>query len=151
MSIGGRQIPRLALGALVAAAAAAAIVLLPNGEPANGGPTASEAAKAWTRLASSPLARTEVGAARIGNFIYVVGGFEPPSGETGRKVARYDIGAGTWQQLAEMPIAVNHPAVAALAGRLYVHGGYRENAGLGGETDALQVYDPATGSWSQLA
>jgi N-acetylneuraminic acid mutarotase len=148
---GGRAIPRLALGALIAAAAAAAIVLLSDGERANGGPTASEAAKGWTRLAASPLSRTEVGAARIDNFIYVVGGFQPPGGDTSAKVARYDIDAGTWQQLADMPIGVNHPAVAALGGRLFVHGGYRDDASLSGESDALQVFDPASGAWSQLA
>ena len=121
----------------------------PQGDPASGGGAPSRAAPGWTSLPPSPLARTEVGTARVGGFIYVVGGFIPPF-ETTNQVARYEVATGRWTLLASMPVAVNHPAVAAHGGRLYVHGGYRGLGHPGDETDALQRFDPATGAWATL-
>jgi N-acetylneuraminic acid mutarotase len=140
---------RWALAALVAAAAGG-ILFVADGDEANGGPEATTAA-GWSSLQSSPLSRTEVGAARIDSFIYVVGGFLAPNGDTTDKVARYDIVNDRWEQVAPMPVGVNHPAIAALGGKLYVHGGYRADGGLADETDALQRYDPASGTWATLS
>jgi Kelch motif len=134
------------------ALAAAAIALLDN-DSADGGTVRTRGAH-WTSLPPSPIERTEVGAARIGRFIYVVGGFVRPNLETTDQVTRYDIPTGTWSQVAPLPIAVNHPAVAVGAGRcagqLYVYGGYTGNGDLAGEVDALQRFDPRTDTWTQL-
>jgi Kelch motif len=133
---------------LLAIAGAAAVALLATDEDADG---VRATAGRWVTLQPSSLSRTEVGAARIGRFIYVVGGFLPPDGATGNQVARYDTRAGAWTIAAPMPIAVNHPAVATSGGRLFVYGGYAASSGLSGETDALQRYDPAADSWTMLA
>jgi N-acetylneuraminic acid mutarotase len=138
---------RLALAGIVAASAAVAIALLAEGDQANGGADAS--AGRWVALQPSPLARTEVGAARIGRFVYVVGGFVPPA-DTSDQVARYDTERGEWTLVSPMPTGVNHPAVAVSGGRLYVYGGYTADRALGGEVDTLQRYDPATNSWALL-
>jgi hypothetical protein len=82
---------RLLLAMLLAAAAAAAIALLVGDEDADG---VRAAGGRWTKLDPSPLSRTEVGAARVGRFIYVVGGFLPPDGAISNQVARHDIEAG---------------------------------------------------------
>jgi Kelch motif len=133
-------------------AGGAAVALLSDDDEADG--RAGARGKAWRALRPSPLERSEVGAARVGRFIYVAGGFAPPNGATTNQVARYDIAAGTWSLIAPMPIGVNHPAVAAGAGRcrgqLYVYGGYTADGSLTAEVDALQRYDPPTGSWSSL-
>lgn len=142
---------RLGIAALLAAAGAAAVLLLTDGDEANGGPSAEASAGRWSSLQPSPLSRTEVGAASLDGFIYVVGGFEAPGGDTTEKALRYEIAADRWEPVASMPIGVNHPAVAALGGKLYVHGGYRADGELAAETDALQRYDPATGGWETLA
>jgi hypothetical protein len=139
---------RLALAALLAVAGAAAVALLATDEDADG---VRATAGRWTTLQSSPLARSEVGAARVSRFIFVVGGFLPPDGGVSNQVARYDIDAGTWSLAAPMPIAVNHPAVAVSGGRLFAYGGYTDAGALSGETDALQSYNPATDSWALLA
>jgi N-acetylneuraminic acid mutarotase len=135
--------------AFALAAGAAAIVLADGGNGADG-VTATRADR-WTALPSSPLQRTEVGAARVGRFIYVAGGALPPNFETTPQVARYDTRSGSWTLVAPMPLALNHPAVAAGAGRcrghVYVYGGY---TGAGEEVDALQRYDPAGNSWTTL-
>lgn len=139
---------RLALAGALAVAGAAAVALLATDENADG---VRAGGGRWVSLQPSPLTRTEVGAARVGSFVYVVGGFLPPDGATGNQVARYDTKAGTWSLAAPMPVAVNHPAVAASGGRLFVYGGYTASGALTGETDALQRYDPATDSWTTLA
>jgi Kelch motif len=141
----------IATSLAVVAIAAAAIVILDD-DDADGVTTAARGAH-WTSLPSSPIERTEVGAGRIGKSIYVVGGFVPPL-ETTNRVNRYDISNGTWSEIAPLPVGVNHPAVATgtgeCAGQLYVFGGYTGSGGLNSETDALQRFDPRTGTWTQL-
>jgi hypothetical protein len=149
----GRRRRWLIAGAASALAATALIVAVVSGDDeANGGMAARSAG--WASLQPSPLERSEIGAARIGRFIYAVGGFSAPDLATTDQVARYDIAAGSWSLVAPLPFGVNHPAVAAGAGRcrgdLYVYGGYADSASLTGEIDALQRYDVETGAWSTL-
>jgi N-acetylneuraminic acid mutarotase len=113
------------------------------------GRAASSSTKGWKPLHDALLRRTEVGAARIGGSIYVVGGFLP-SRETTGAVERYDIESDRWKRIAPMPIAVNHPAVASHRGRLYVYGGYTDSS-FAPVTGALQRYDPRGESWTLLA
>ena len=136
---------RLLLAGVLAALGAAAVIALAGSE-ANGGSAQTAATKRWLPLASSPFSRTEVGAARVGNFIYVVGGFASPQ-STVTHVARYDIAGNSWDVIDPLPVGVNHPGMVAHRGKLYVHGGYMDG---GVATDALQSYDPATGDWTTL-
>jgi hypothetical protein len=134
---------------LALAGVAAAIAIPDGGDGSDSGNTARAAR--WTPLPPGPLERTEVGAARVGRFIYVAGGAGPPGLEPSSQVARYGIRSGAWMLAAPMPIAVHHPAVAAGAGRcrgsVYAFGGYTSGDQ---EVDALQRYDPATDSWTIL-
>src|SRR5204863_985276 len=60
----------------------------------------------------------------------------------------YDPAADAWTGLPDLPTGRNHLAVAALEGRVYVAGG-RFGGGFNSErTAVLEVYDPATGSWT---
>lgn len=118
-----------------------------------GGGDGGDAAQAsstssWQPLREAGLERTEVGAARIGGSIYVVGGFVRPSTTTAA-VERYDIARNRWQELPPMPIAVNHPAVTSHRGSLYVYGGYTGSDFIA-VTAALQRYDPRSGKWTLL-
>jgi N-acetylneuraminic acid mutarotase len=106
------------------------------------------AALSWGTLPSAPLERSEVAAARVGNHIYVVGGFEPT--RTSPAVERYDIRRRRWTTVRSMPVAVNHPTAVAYGGDLYVHGGYTANLGLTEPTGALQRYDPSRNRWTRL-
>lgn len=113
------------------------------------GPPAGESATSgWRPLRSAGLERTEVGAARIGRSIYVVGGFEAPS-KTTAAVESYDIERDRWRRLPAMPIAVNHPAVASHRGALYVYGGYTDSS-FRPVTAGLQRYDPRSAEWTRL-
>src|SRR5687768_8872192 len=78
----------------------------------------------WRELSPAPLARTEVAAARVGRFIYVMGGFERESGESTAATERYDIRRDRWTRVADMPVALNHAAATSYRGQVYVVGGY---------------------------
>ena len=108
------------------------------------------AALSWGTLPSAPLERSEVAAARIGNGIYVVGGFDRASARTTAAVERYDIRHRRWKLVREMPIALNHPTAVAYRGHLYVHGGYAAVAGLTDTSAALLRYDPRRDRWRRL-
>jgi N-acetylneuraminic acid mutarotase len=151
-----------ALRLLIAAALLAALLALtaaawgranPEVRAATVGPlglagAGTSATSEWRPLQSSSLERTEVGAARIGGSIYVVGGFTRPS-HTTATVESYEIDRDRWQRLPSMPVAVNHPAVTSYEGFLYVYGGYRD-ASFGPVTAALQRYDPVAAKWKLL-
>ena len=122
----------IARGAAIASAvgllSAAAVVVAATGPGGGSDPDAGAAATdRWLPLASSPLSRTEVAAARIGKRIYVVGGFDE-SGRTTSAVTRYDIARDAWTQVSSMPIGVNHPTATSYRGKLYVHGGFTDAA-----------------------
>jgi hypothetical protein len=140
---------RIALAALIAIGGTAGVMLLSGGTSAHGQKARVTSTDRWLPLAPSPLQRTEVGAARIGRFIYVLGGFVPtPSGATTTEVTRYDIDTNEWTKVRSMPVGVNHPAVAAYKGSLYVHGGY---TGIVTQPiDRLFRYTPATDTWVEL-
>ena len=108
------------------------------------------AATAWRPLAPAALERTEVTAARIGRYAYVVGGFEKRSARTTAVMERYDLDADRWKRLRSLPLAVNHATAVAYRGRLYVHGGYTERRARQSAVRRLYEYTPRTGRWRRL-
>ena len=138
---------RLGAAVAVAVAGAAAVVLAAGGGSPSGD---AQAAESWGSLAPSPLERTEVSAARIGDRIYVVGGYPAEGGSTGA-MARYDISADSWMTRAPLPIAVNHAAITAAGGRLYVLGGNFPAAGQDAKSARLYRYSPGRDRWRRLA
>lgn len=137
---------RATLAALIALGGAAAVVLATAGND-----SAARATDSWRALSPGPLMRTEVGAARIGDRVYVVGGFDSAGGTTGA-MARYDISDDSWVELRPLPIEVNHPGVTALGGRVYLYGGNLQASG-GGEAKSSRLYryDPRRDRWRRLA
>jgi Kelch motif protein len=128
---------RIALAALVAAVAAAVIAAaLALGESDKGAPAVSST-KRWLPLTQPDLARSEVGAARIGRFAYVVGGLEQNADSVTAAVERYDIRRDRWTQVRAMPLPLHHCVAAAHAGKLYVSGGYRADQALESTSRAL--------------
>jgi non-specific serine/threonine protein kinase len=104
---------------------------------------------AWTPLPAAPLERSEVGAARVGGSIYVVGGFGPGS-RTMNAVERYDIRQRRWLRVRGMPLALNHTVAVAHRGKLYVSGGYAAESSLSGPSRALLRYNPRRRRWKRL-
>jgi N-acetylneuraminic acid mutarotase len=101
----------------------------------------------WTARAPMPTARSAGAAAVVGDLIYVAGG-RPPRGQD---FAVYNVVSNRWTILPNLPTGRNHLAAAPIDGRVYVAGG-RLGAGFGSQmVPALEMYDPATGSWTNRA
>jgi N-acetylneuraminic acid mutarotase len=105
----------------------------------------------WTELAPMPTARGGGGAARIDDRIYVAGG--RPQASNAFEV--YDIGDDAWTVLPNLPLTFNqrnHLSAAAIGGKVYVAGGRYDGGGFASPmTASLDVYDPATNSWTPAA
>lgn len=135
----------VAAGVATLVAAAAVVALAAGGD---GGDAARSGS--WTALRPAGLERTEVAAARVGRFIYVVGGFERSSGATTAAVERYDIVRNRWRRVRSMPERLNHPTAVSYRGRVYVHGGYSGRRDLSSATRVLLRYDPRRDRWARL-
>jgi N-acetylneuraminic acid mutarotase len=145
------EIARRAVLAGVVGAVLVAGVVFAATRPAPERGAAPAATDRWLPLASSPLTRSEVGAARIGRRIYVAGGYDDATGgRTTDKLAAYDIKTDSWRTLSSMPIGVNHPTATAYRGKLYVHGGFTPPHAQTEATAALQRYDPERDSWKLM-
>jgi len=103
----------------------------------------------WRTLAPAKLARTEVAAARVGRFIYVMGGFLR-AGFTTAATERYDIARDRWTRVVSMPVPLNHAAATAYKGRVYVVGGYSSRTALADEVATLYRYNPTRDRWRRL-
>jgi N-acetylneuraminic acid mutarotase len=94
-----------------------------------------------------PTARSAGATAVVDGKIYVAGG-RPPRGHD---FAVYDPAADSWTVLPDLPTQRNHLAAAGVGGKVYVIGG-RFGGGVGSEmTNVVEVFDPASGTWSSAA
>jgi hypothetical protein len=98
----------------------------------------------WEPRAPMPSARSAGAAAVIGDLIYVVGG----RAGRGADFAVYDAALDEWTELPPMPTARNHLAAGAIDGRVYVAGGRFGDGFASDFTGALEIYDPASRTWS---
>ena len=89
----------------------------------------------WTRLADLPTGVARFGVAALGGQIHVVGGYD-----TRRDTLVYDIASNRWSAGVPLPRGTDNVAALAALGKVYAIGG---EAGT-----ALQIFDPAPGSWS---
>jgi hypothetical protein len=114
----------------------------------------STATARWRALPPSLLSRQEVVAGRIGNRIYVAGGFE--GNKPSSAVERYDIDRRRWSMAAPMPVSLNHHAAVVHRGMLYVVDGFMGDRRSFEQSNGLAVgmllrYDPVRRSWTKLA
>ena len=98
----------------------------------------------WRTLTPSTIGRTEVSAARIGDAVYVVGGFAEPDGLTSDIVERYDLKLDRWTRLRDAPTVRGAHVAGVIGTRMYVAGGAENSQPL----DRLEIYDFATNRWS---
>jgi hypothetical protein len=104
----------------------------------------------WVRLADGPTSRGEVSAARIGDSVYVVGGFDA-GGRTSAVVQRLNLRSGRWSASPPMPEALNHMNAIGYGGDLYVVGGYSSLGDAStGAVRGFWRFVPATGHWSAM-
>lgn len=91
-------------------------------------------------------ARSELGAAALGDRIFVAGGIRW-SGTTDR-FEEFDTGRGVWRRRADLPLPLHHPALTAVEGRLLLCGGYRNL--FFDPVPLAYLYEPAQDRWQRL-
>ena len=106
----------------------------------------------WQELAPLPEGLNHIAATSAGGKVYSFGGFTQQNRGAVDSAYEYDAQSDTWTQLPPMPTPRGAAAAVALDGRLHVIGGAddvsassRQNVG------THEVYDPATGQWSEAA
>jgi hypothetical protein len=104
----------------------------------------------WTSLPDAPTSRGEVSGTRIGDFAYVVGGFDA-AGHTSNQVQRLDLRTDRWSDVTPLPVALNHMSAVGYQGKLYVVGGYSSPGDTStGAVRGFWRYDPGTRQWQTM-
>ncbi|NUT22468.1 MAG: S8 family serine peptidase [Hamadaea sp.] len=101
---------------------------------------------AWQSIADYPDEVFDNSAATLNGKVYSIGGGIDTGLEN--KAFVYDPNDNTWTALPNMPIGRTKPQVAAAGGKIYVLGGW---SGDGAPVTTVDVFDPATGSWSTVS
>lgn len=101
----------------------------------------------WVQRAPMPTARSGGGKAVIDGKIYVAGG--RPLG--GHAFEVYDPATDRWEKLPDLPTQRNHLAMVALDGKIIVAGGRTGPGAMAERVDVVEIYDPATRSWTKGA
>lgn len=101
-------------------------------------------ANSWTALAPIPQGRSQISAVRVGNRVFVPGGYVGSFSPT-NSLAIYDITTNMWSTGANLPQATGDYAIGLYQDRyMYVIGGYSGSADL----NLVQIYDTTTNTWS---
>jgi N-acetylneuraminic acid mutarotase len=111
-------------------------------------------ADAWSAVAPLPAALAGVALAAADGKLYAFGGFDArgPSLGTVDATYAYDPAANTW--LTRTAILSGTRALAAateLDGKIYLVGGVTSGGPYWSTLDSVNVYDPATDTWSSIA
>ena len=102
---------------------------------------------AWVAKAGMPTSRSGGVAVAHDGRIYVAGGRVP----RGNDFAVYDPAADQWEVLPNLPSQRNHITGAAIDGRIHIVGGRLENGLSPIKSDAHEVFDPQTRTWTTAA
>jgi hypothetical protein len=106
--------------------------------------------ESWTELTELPEPRSSHAATKLGDHVYVIGGWEM----SGVKDALWHTTAWvanlcdqpiTWKEIATPPFSRRALSVAAFQGKIYAIGGMEQK---GGPTTRVDVYDPQSNQWS---
>ena len=97
----------------------------------------------------SPMldARNGCGVAVLEDRIYIIGGRR--GSIVLQSVERYDPGSDSWTECAPMPTGRWLPAVAVVNGKIYAIGGITGTGDSRRTSDAVEVYDPISNTWSR--
>jgi hypothetical protein len=103
-------------------------------------------ADSWSAGPAMPAGRSSVGAARVGDVVYVIGGSARSGGRVGVSdaTAALDTATRRWTRLPPVPTPRYELAAVAVGGRVYAIGG---DTGAG-PVRTVEVYDTRTRLWS---
>jgi N-acetylneuraminic acid mutarotase len=102
----------------------------------------------WTLRARLRTARGGLASTVAGGVIYAIGGFTSAFDSVLSSVEAYDPVADRLSAAADMRTPRGNAAAATLDGLVYALGGFHRP---GNGTDRAEVFDPATGRWTEIA
>lgn len=106
----------------------------------------------WSSMPPLPEGRGAGQLALVGRELHYVSGADPNRIDSHSHWAlNLDNPAAGWQTLAPIPTARNHLGVATLGGKLYAIGGAANQDADETALNTVEVYDPATDTWSTAA
>jgi N-acetylneuraminic acid mutarotase len=116
-------------------------------------PSMSLAGAQWTYLTDIPTTRAALSASVVDGKIYAIGGKIMPFRQTtsSSAVEEYDPMTNQWSQKADMPITRANFSTSVVDSKIYAIGGYTGQNGNTPPRSSVDVYDPATNNWSQIA
>ncbi len=108
----------------------------------------------WTAKSEMPTARQGLSTSVVNGKIYAIGGGVSPSIsyssiETFSSVEEYDPVTDTWTTKSPMPTSRGWHAASVVGGKIYIIGGSQDSGPSSNRVLAVEVYDPATDTWSQ--
>lgn len=108
------------------------------------------ATRRWAPAPPLGIARSQHSLVAVDGALWAVGGWSAERGLIA-EIERWAPGERAWRVVARLPTPRREPGVAVLEGRIVVAGGFSgsSDADLDGYSDAVDVYDPRSGSWSQ--
>ena len=104
-------------------------------------------ANMWTTKTDMPTARTQPAVAVVDGIIYVIGGVLDRVVLSA--VEAYDPATDTWTKKTDMPMAIFQPGTCVVDRRIYVSGGKTKWGEISSYLPTVEVYDPATDTWTQ--
>jgi N-acetylneuraminic acid mutarotase len=102
----------------------------------------------WTELPPLPGPRDHGGGAAVNGLFYAVGGRAGTIPAHLARVDAFDPASRTWSPRRPLPTSRAGAAVGVLDGRIVVAGGEGNPAAAGGVFAEVEVYDPASDTWS---
>ncbi len=110
----------------------------------------------WTTKSEMPTVRQGLSTNVVNGRIYAIGGsassssgYSTSSVKNFSTVEEYDPETDTWTTKSEMPTARGYHSANVLDGKIYVIGGSSSTPSGGTANLAVEVYEPATDSWTQ--
>ena len=100
----------------------------------------------WTLMPMLPEPRGAVGAAVINGTLYAAGGLVNSAAVTTVTALDLDNSAAGWRTVSGMQVPRDHLVVQAVGDKLYAIGG--RDVGIDAVTNVVEIYDPASDSWS---
>lgn len=118
-------------------------------DPPSPSPEPPTATDGWQPARTAPTARQQVAVAKVGSFIYVVGGLSGWS--TARTVEAYDPVVNQWRSAPMLPVGLHHAMAVNYQGELVVLGGWRRKGNDVNASYSDRVFVLKSNGWQELA
>jgi N-acetylneuraminic acid mutarotase len=101
----------------------------------------------WKEKSPMPTPRGLLGIAAVNNRLYALGGVQADN-QSYSTVEEYNPADNSWRTMAAMPTPRADFAVEVIGDKIYVVGGYNSGSDENYYLRSLEVFDPATNSWT---